>query len=160
MNVNFEINDSAVLAAFNQLIASGRNPAPALDNVGQQLVGNIQFGFRNSVSPYGQPWAPLKFRSGKPLLDRGHLRDSVVYQVSGDAVEVGTNRPGARLHQFGGTIVPKNKKMLHFMVGGQPVFVRQVTIPARPFMPLDGLPPTWVEDVLGAIEDTLTDELP
>lgn len=189
-NINFEINDSAVLAAFNRLISAGSNPAPALDAVGQTLVGNVQLGFDKSVSPYGTPWLALKHRQGKPLIDSGKLRSSVNYQVSGNSVEVGTNREYAAVHQFGADIARAAYSKLvrhrtdakgnllrtkHFNGRGLifakdshqrvqerwfEVGAHKVNIPARPFLPTDGLPPAWVDDVLDAIQNTLTDELP
>lgn len=46
----------------------------------------------------------------------------------------GTDHPGAKLQEFGGTVVPKKAKVLHFFVNGEEVFARKVTVPARPYM--------------------------
>ena len=46
----------------------------------------------------------------------------------------GTDHPGAKLQEFGGTVVPKKAKVLHFFVDGEEVFARKVTVPARPYM--------------------------
>ncbi len=59
---------------------------------------------------------------------------SIVYQVSGDTVSIGSNRIYAIVYQFGAVIVPKNPKTLHFMLGRHPVTMKRVTIPARPFL--------------------------
>ena len=40
----------------------------------------------------------------------------------------------AAIHQYGGTIRPKNAKRLMFKVGGKTVMTQSVTIPARPFI--------------------------
>ena len=48
--------------------------------------------------------------------------------------EVGTNVIYAAIQEFGGTITPKNGPFLVFMIDGELVFARQVTIPARPYM--------------------------
>jgi phage gpG-like protein len=91
-------------------------------------------------------------------VDRGNLRDSIDYQVSGgDTVEIGTNYgrlPSggsvAAVHQFGATIRPRRGRHLIFTPRGftHPIFARQVTIPARPFLPMSGLPQDWEEDIV------------
>lgn len=42
----------------------------------------------------------------------GTLRRSILSDVTADIGKVGTNLPYARIREFGGTILPKNKKML------------------------------------------------
>ena len=154
-NVKIDIDNQAVTAAFNRLLQLGQNPGPVLQDIGGELHKNIQQGFEAGVSPYGQKWAPLKHRSGKPLLDNGHLQKSISYRVVGNTVEIGTNLLYARLHQFGGVIRPKNKTRLFFMLGERKVFARQVTVPARPFMPTDGLPDGWRDDVVEVVMDVI-----
>ena len=108
-----------------------------------QLETNVKLGFDRSTDPYGRPWLPPKVREGgQPLVDKGHLRDSMTHQVNGDSVAVGTNLEYARIQNFGGTIKPVNAQALRFFVGNQAVFVGQVTIPPRPFFPnaTEGLP--------------------
>lgn len=40
-----------------------------------------------------------------------------------------------KIHEFGGIIVPKRKKMLHWInEDGEDVFAKMVTIPARPYL--------------------------
>lgn len=77
-----------------------------------------------------EKWAPLKLRAGQPLKDRGTLSQSIgpiqrknsgvqpryekgsIVRFGGDKVTVGTNLKYARLMNDGGTIVPKNGKLL------------------------------------------------
>jgi phage gpG-like protein len=75
----------------------------------------------------------------------------------GDTVEIGTNYgrlPSggsvAAVHQFGATIRPRRGRHLIFTPRGftHPIFARQVTIPARPFLPMSGLPQDWEEDIV------------
>lgn len=49
-------------------------------------------------------------------------------------VVVGTNVIYARIHEFGGVIVPKRRKFLRFAVDGRAVFAKRVTIPKRPYI--------------------------
>ena len=154
-NVKIEIDDRGVLDAFNRLIAIGEDPGRALGAVGNVLVNRIREGFNTSTAPDGIPWAPLKSRQGKPLRDKGHLMGSIDYQVEGNSVVVGTNLPYALVHQFGAKIEARSGKVLRFLVEGRPVFVKRVTIPARPFLPTERLPQEWETDCVDAIADVI-----
>ncbi len=69
----------------------------------------------------GRPkWLGLKYRNGKPLVDGGRLRDSVVAYSDNDTALVGTNMVYAAIHNFGG------------MAGRG----RKVRIPQREFLTL------------------------
>lgn len=76
--------------------------------------------------------------SGEVLRVRtNRLRGSITSEVRGEKtleLVVGTNVIYARIHEFGGVIVPKKAKFLHFIVGGREVFAKKVTIPKRPYM--------------------------
>lgn len=50
-------------------------------------------------------------------------------------VEVEIEHPGARVHEFGAVITPKTRTLLRFVPrgGSEPVFAKQVHIPARPY---------------------------
>ncbi len=81
------------------------------------------------------------YLSAKPLNDTGVLRDSIVYQLSGTAVEIGTNAKQAAMMNFGGT-----KAQFGHLWGD---------IPARQFMPVGHLPVAWEQEVLDAINHHL-----
>lgn len=177
--MSIEVNDRDVVAAFNRLLTAGQNPREMLDAVGLLLKRTVMNQFETSTDPYGTPWKPLKSREGgKPLVDRGNLKDSITYQVDGNMVTVGTNHPFAQVHQYGATIVPKPGKFwqtqhtsvgkrgsksytvtqpakLAFMVNGHLVFANKVTIPARPMFPLAGLPPDWSADIVAEVQSFL-----
>jgi len=149
-----EIRDDALQAALGRLLALGERPDPILDAIGRQLKTNVQLGFIASTDPYGRPWAPLKIRQGQPLRDKGHLMNSIDYRVDGNAVEVGTNREHVHVHQYGATIKANGGKLLVFRgPDGGLRFAKSVTIPARPFLPLDGLPQAWRDDVLDVLSE-------
>jgi len=81
--------------------------------------------------------ADSKYLSGgRPNLRRptGHLAQSLTYRVGKDFAEVGTNLVYAAIHEFGGTIKPKNGQYLKFEINGKTIFAKQVTIPARPYL--------------------------
>lgn len=142
-----EERDSGVAARIRAMIAAAQNLEPLHERIGAALVSNVQLGFKNGVSPYGQQWAPLKIRQGQPLRDTGRLRASIGQSADRTGVTVGTNVSYAAVHQFGATIRPKKPGgRLVFPGAGKMIFARQVTIPARPFMPLDGNGATVLPD--------------
>jgi len=142
-----EIRDEGVAQLLARLTDAGEDPEPWLAAIGRVLKSDIQMGFRSGTDPYGRPWAPLRSRSGQPLVDRGHLMNSIDFAVEDNSVIVGTNKLYAGTHQFGAEIRPRSAKALHFFVNGRPVFARKVSIAARPFLPWEGLPGPWAGDV-------------
>jgi len=157
VNVRIEVQDAPVREALSRLVAMGENPAPALHAIGRLFKEKTQRGFQTSTDPYGRPWAPLKVRSGQPLLDKGHLLNSIDYQVEGNSVEIGTNNPHALTHQKGATIVPTKPGGVLVFPGpdGKLIFAKKVTIPARMIFPTDGLPEDWSAEALDAIGDAM-----
>ena len=132
-----------------------------MDRLGRAMVSDIDMNFRRSRGPDGTPWEGLKHRSGQPLRDTGRLQRSITYQATDTETEVGTNLKYAAVHQFGATIKPKKGKFLVFPIkgaGGQTryAFVRQVIIPARPYIGLERrqvdkinrIIDQWAEEVL------------
>lgn len=134
--------------------------------------------FRAGESPYGDKWVPLKFRSSangkgqKPLADTGVMRGAITpINVTSSGFKVSVGVKYATTHQFGAVIVPKKAKALKFrgvsykQVGKGTrrqhgkrrysgwIFVRKVTIPARPFAPLQGIPAALAADVQDASDD-------
>ena len=109
-------NLSATAAALRRPLG------PLLKVLQTAVVADAKLNFDRSADPDGRPWKPLKFpraRGGnKPLRDTGLLLASLsggahsLNRVSGNGLVVGTNRAGARLHQFGGTVTPKRGKFL------------------------------------------------
>jgi phage virion morphogenesis protein len=160
-----EIRDEAVLAKLNAIVAAGRNPRPALTEIGRTLKTYVQLGFRQSQDPYGRPWAPLKSRKGQPLKDTGRLAASITDQVTDDSVTVGTNVQYAAPHQFGvdKQVKVKRHPRLVLQVFGRKLpfgvyatvkaHQRPMKLPARPFFPnaAEGFPDTWRASVLGIL---------
>lgn len=89
------------------------------------------------TSPDGAAW-PAN-RTGTPILYRSAMLErSIDYRVSAGEAVIGTGLKYARIHQQGGTIVPKSARALAFTVGGRKVFTKKVAIPARPYLGLSG----------------------
>ena len=76
-----------------------------LGDIGDDIVGDVQDNIRSQRlvdgSAMWQSQAAID-RKDKTLLDRGHLRDSYVYQVGGGVLQVGSNMVYAAIHHFGG----------------------------------------------------------
>jgi phage gpG-like protein len=89
------------------------------------------------TSPAGASWK--KNRAGTSILYRsGTLARSIDYAVRGESVTVGSGIIYAAIHQFGGTITPKQAKRLVFRIGNRTIFTKKVTIPARPYLGISG----------------------
>lgn len=74
--------------------------------------------------------------SGQTLKRKtGTLAKSITYKMQGDfSAKVGTNVTYAAIHEFGGTIVPKQAKALVFKIKDQWVMTQKVVMPARPYL--------------------------
>ncbi len=108
-----------------------------LDTLGQLGVQQTRRRIEEEkTSPDGQAWIPSK-DGGSTLFRTGHhLASSIDHAAGAEEVKWGSGWIGARVHQFGATIVPVNAKSLVFNVGGKEVFAKKVVIPARPYLGL------------------------
>ncbi len=167
--MKIEVIDQQVRKKLADLQAASGNVTPAMQVVGRKVKTRVQLGFKLSRDPWGSPWAPLNknlTRTGKPLVNRGMggLMGSITYQIgaqgSDQHVDIGTNLNSngiqyPAVHQFGAVINPKNSKYLRWMGPNGPIFAKKVTIPARPFLPLDpggvDMPAEWTKDILVAL---------
>lgn len=142
--------DTKALQALRRRIGNIRSPAfrrRVVNVIGQEALSMALEGFEKSRDPYGVRWAPLKLRNGQPLLDKGILRNSLNVRVtSSTSFEVATDVKYAKLHQHGGTVKPRNARVLAWRSGGQRFFAKSVKVPARPFLPDGrGMPRTWAK---------------
>lgn len=133
----------AVNAALASLVRAGRDPSPALKALGPLLVASTRNRIAAEQSPEGTAWPKLNpdYAAGKrgpgmlrERAMRGGLFGSLTSQVDDRTLRVGTNKIYAAIHQFGGTITPRNAEALVFRLGGRVVRAKKVTIPARPFL--------------------------
>jgi phage virion morphogenesis protein len=149
---------------FNVLVSVGQNMLPVARAIGVGLVRNTQDRFRAGRDPDGAAWAPLRpatieMKRGPGILResamRGGLMASITFRAEGSfanaSVQVGTNKIYGAIHQFGGTIRPKNPRgLLLFRDGRGNVWgaARSVTIPARPYLGISREDRTMIGDVL------------
>lgn len=122
---------------------------PAARLMGEEALSQVQKGFVSGTDPYGRAWLPVRGRpGGRPLRDTGRLMNSFSMHLTSGGFIVGSNLIYASVHQYGAIIKAKNAPYLAFRIGGPRggksqarggkgswVKVKQVTIPARPFLP-------------------------
>jgi phage virion morphogenesis protein len=129
------------LSELSAVLTRLREPRGMWDNIGASLVVSTQHRFEAGVSPEGSPWPPsirARLGGGRTLIDTGRLMASLTHIASDPGIEVGTNVLYAAVHQLGATIKPKSAAALKFKIGDRWATASQVTIPARPFLGIDG----------------------
>lgn len=156
----------ALKALFGKVREFGANPNELLDIWGALLEASTRTRFDTGRGPGGIPW-PISQRArrdgGKTLVDKGNLEGSLRYEVRPGELEVGVDGVGAsskhaRVHQFGVTFQhPGGTAYLpRANENSLPIFVsnawasgyrgdalprtkpHEITIPARPFLGIDG----------------------
>ena len=100
-------------------LVSAANFEPALKACKIVVMSAVAKNFQQGRGPGGESWAPLKWRSGKPLYDKGLLMASVtgsgqggVLRIDETTLIVGTNLDYAATHQYGAVITPVGAKAL------------------------------------------------
>lgn len=159
--MSFKLQDENLRAAIDLINEAALRPRPLMRSIGALVAEDSQLRFAKRVAPDGTPWVPRKpifIVKGRgadasietathPLMNKtGGLRDSIVWQETSDGVEISSNLPYARIHQFGGktkahVIKPRLRSVLRFANGGTIHFAGAVNhpgsvIPARPFLGL------------------------
>jgi phage gpG-like protein len=169
MTTTVTLNDAEFLALLDRLKSNVTNLRPAMADIGANMVSLIHQNLGQGVTPWGEPMKPLKYRQGVPLNDtRMHIYQRITYAADTNSVRVGMLDSEAakigQVHQYGAVIKPVKAKMLRFTPRGfkKPFFAKQVTIPARPFMPIRNevadLPTDWMAEVLETMRKHLTDK--
>jgi phage virion morphogenesis protein len=153
------IDDGEVTRALDLVLAAGRDTAPIMKILAQVLVRQTKDRIKDGKTPQGTPFAPLnplyrKTKKGPGILRgaTGHLRNLIAASNDATQARASTALPYARIHQFGGTIRPKNAPALIFSMGGEDFAVQSVTIPARPYM---GISPGNRAEIVDTIADWL-----
>lgn len=152
------IEDNAVVDALDRLYAAAGNLAPALKNIGEYETRVTRQRFIDEKDSDGIAWKDLNPLYAQTKKGPGKLRgpsfpaglSNILYQVASDNVEIGSNEVYARIHNEGGTIVPKSAAALVFSMGGQTFKVKSVTIPRRQFL---GFSQADIEEIRDIIED-------
>ncbi len=98
-----------MLARLNAL-GQPRRQAEGLANIGGLLESQTRERFDTRETPDGEAWVPWSKRYGSTrkqgqtlLVASGAYRDSYAWDLTGDALRVGSNMTQAALMNFGGT---------------------------------------------------------
>jgi len=107
---------------------------PIMDAIAHHMEASVKQTLTEGGPPQGK-FKPV-LRGGTPLVDTGGtIRDRIhVSGVSAKQARIGAGFKYAHVHQFGMVIRAKDAEYLRFQVGGRWARVKEVTIPARPFM--------------------------
>lgn len=147
--------------AFRKLRLLMTDTTPVMRAIGVALVDETHTRFQQAKDPQGQPWAPLlpayeSMKRGPGILResamRGGLMGSITFRAGHEAVEVGTNKIYAAVHQFGATIRPVRAERLVFRLATGVAHAESVTIPARPFL---GIGPDDERAIFEVLDDAI-----
>lgn len=119
--IEVKIQDQAIQAEFGRLISRSRNLSPVMRAIARHLHNTTEDAFAQERSPFGPAWKAIKYRQGKILQDTGKLAASIARDSGNDYAQLSAGVIYAAIHQF----------------GGQAGRGKKVTIPARPFMPIN-----------------------
>lgn len=129
---------------FREIGRAGGDTGPLADAMGNELAESARHRLAvTNESPDGEKWpdsARVRAKGGKTQYHRGHLAGSVVHRAARDRFVVGSSHPGAAMRQFGGTIRPRNARVLVFRTFDEKtgdeitVAAKKVTQPARPYI--------------------------
>lgn len=147
MGVRGDFKALRVLREGALAIGSGRVGRAVVRQCADEAEALLMMEFSLGEDPYGRRW-PRKWGGSQPLRHFGkHL---TVQVVAGRGFRVTSTHPGARIHQYGGTIRPKRRRALAIPVHGGPNaggslrFVRKVVMPDRQYVPEWALPRAWL----------------
>lgn len=137
--VQFAISMDTMRPKLRALTAMGKDTTPVMRAMGTTFK-SITEGAFNSVGASYRPRAWAAKRDGTPSILQlsGLLAHSFHLVVTKDRATLSNPTKYAAVHQFGGVIKPKAAKALRFRLpDGTWRFAKQVTMPARPFYPVD-----------------------
>lgn len=128
----------ALGAALMRMRLLGQSPRPIWEAIGQYGESSTRSRFKNQAGPDSKRWVPsirAREAGGQTLIMKARLLRSITHNANNSGTAWGTNVIYAGTHQFGAVIKAKSAGALRFkMPGGNFVTVKQVTIPARPFL--------------------------
>lgn len=156
ITLNYDINDEQVAEMLGRMRENLQNLRPALLEIGEHLQGSVEERFRTETDPEGNPWEPLSDftkankRGDQILTESGSsgLRGSIHYRAGRDFLEQGTNKIYGAIHQLGGTIKARGGALAIGRPDGAFALVKQVTIPARPYLGLSDDDRQVIDEIL------------
>lgn len=151
MEIRFEITKDELASGINRALAASSDFSPAMLEIAGMLERGVRDRFERTEDPQGKPWTPSKRaleEGGRTLSDTGALLSSIASASDAFSAIVGTNLVYAAIHQFGGTIRPREgsgKKALNTPFGPRGA----VNMPARPFLGFGPYETEEIETILG-----------
>lgn len=136
VSMRFERDARALEHHLAVMAGSGPSLSPELrEDIGEYFLGRVQDRFDDQIIVGGGPMpqsAAAIERAGKTLIDKHHLYDSYVYQLTSSGVEIGSNLAYARIYHF----------------GGQAGRGRAIEVEARPVLGMDDQDETHVGELI------------
>lgn len=126
--------DFAGLARLKTRIAKAARPefeAKVAQSMAAAALKQLADGFRKSRSPYGEKWAKLKSRKGKPLLDTGRMRASTGIAPRPGGFEIFVTAGYASYHQHGTRRLPQRQMIPDASRGLGPIWGKAIRAAAR-----------------------------
>lgn len=153
IDITITLDNADLDAALTRAIAGAEDMRAPLFSIAGEWKRLVDDRFDAEESPLGVPWAKRRDNAdpGRKLLhDSGALREQVIPEAGVDYAQIGVEATAgpavyARIHNEGGTILPKNGKALSF--GGR--IVAKVVMPKRQFLGFGPKEQAVVDDVLG-----------
>lgn len=158
IEMTISLNDAALSRALDQAIQAGTNLRQPMGEIAAEWMTLVHARFESESDPLGVPWARRWRDPASKDEDDGHkllqlsraLHNAIVPDFGPDFAQVGVlNTAGparyARIHNEGGTIVPKHKQALSF--GGR--IVSQVVMPKRQYLGFGPKEQATVTEVMG-----------
>lgn len=135
----FSLTRNDISPALTKLAESAKNPTAVFRAMGTTFKSITEGNFNSVGAAYRpQPWkpkwggAPSILQSRNPVLSK-----SFQLTVTPNSATVSNPMIYAAIHQFGGVIRAEGRKALRFKINGKWVMRKQVTIPARPYFPVE-----------------------
>lgn len=122
--IEITLDDSNLQRGLGQLLRNATHTAPMMRGMAQELENLTKDNFA-SESWGGDKWPQSKAaaaNSRKTLYATGELHDSISTQSGNGYARIGSNMKYAAIHHF----------------GGQAGRGRKLTLPARPYLPING----------------------
>ena len=101
---------SKVQKKMNSMLREVKSSPESMNKIGLLGVRDVVDHFNQSQGPKNK-WPALKYRSGKPLMDKGLLRTSTRFQVRPNLVKLFNNTKYGKYHQSGTKSIPQRKWM-------------------------------------------------
>lgn len=121
--LEISLDTSQLEHGLSQLLKNATNTRPMMRAISTEMVSLTEDNFE-SESWGGEKWKQSKraANGGKTLQLTGQLAASISTKVGNDFAQIGSNKKYAAIHHL----------------GGQAGRGRKVTIPARPYLPING----------------------